>query len=98
MLRPDRRASQWSGVRDLAVHVFDRPVRLGRPQRGLTGRRCSGPVFCSAAGVLLRAAYGPREAVSARKLTSRQITAADAPKVHCGGIVARAAGWLRDKL
>jgi cell division protein FtsA len=29
---------------------------------------------------------------------SRQITAADAPKVHRGGMVARAAGWLRDNL
>ncbi|EKY29875.1 hypothetical protein HMPREF0185_00968 [Brevundimonas diminuta 470-4] len=55
-------------------------------------------MFCSAAGVLLRAACGPREAVSARKLMSRQMTDADAPKVHCGGMDARAAGWLLDKL
>jgi cell division protein FtsA len=48
--------------------------------------------------VLLRAAYGPREAVSARKLMSRQITAADAPRVHRGNLVARAAGWLKDNL
>jgi cell division protein FtsA len=48
--------------------------------------------------VLLRAAYGPREAVSARKLMSRQITAADAPRVHQGGVFARAAGWLRENL
>jgi len=48
--------------------------------------------------VLLRAAYGPREAVSARKLMARQITAADAPKVHRGNVVGRVAGWLRDNL
>ena len=92
-------ASQLNGVRELAVRVFDRPVRLGRPQRAPhLADAAAGPAFCSAAGVLLRAAYGPREAVSARKLMSRQITAADAPKVHRGGMVARAAGWLRDNL
>jgi cell division protein FtsA len=29
---------------------------------------------------------------------SRQITAADAPRVHRGNLVARAAGWLKDNL
>jgi len=92
-------ASQLNGVRELAVRVFDRPVRLGRPQRAPhLADAASGPAFCSAAGVLLRAAYGPREAVSARKLMSRQITAADAPRVHPGGFIARAAGWLRENL
>src|SRR5690606_6039637 len=62
-------ASQLNGVRELAVRVFDRPVRLGKPQRAPhLADAASGPAFCSAAGVLLRAAYGPREAVSARKL------------------------------
>ena len=92
-------ASQLNGVRELAVRVFDRPVRLGRPQRAPhLADSAAGPAFCSAAGVLLRAAYGPREAVSARKLMSRQITAADAPRVHGGNLVARAAGWLRENL
>jgi cell division protein FtsA len=92
-------ASQLNGVRELAIRVFDRPVRLGKPQRAPhLADAASGPAFCSAAGVLLRAAYGPREAVSARKLMSRQISAADAPRVHRGGIVARAAGWLRENL
>jgi len=92
-------ASQLNGVRELAVRVFDRPVRLGKPQRAPhLADAASGPAFCSAAGVLLRAAYGPREAVSARKLMSRQLSAADAPRVHQGGIVARAAGWLRENL
>ena len=92
-------ASQLNGVRELAVRVFDRPVRLGKPQRAPhLADAASGPAFCSAAGVLLRAAYGPREAVSARKLMSRQLSAADAPRIHQGGIVARAAGWLRENL
>ena len=92
-------ASQLNGVRELAVRVFDRPVRLGKPQRAPhLADAASGPAFCAPAGVLLRAAYGPREAVSARKLMSRQIGSADAPKVHRGNIVARAAGWLRDNL
>lgn len=92
-------ASQLNGVRELAVRVFDRPVRLGRPQRAPhLADAASGPAFCSAAGVLLRAAYGPRESVSARKLMSRQVTAADAPRVHSGGFIARAAGWLRENL
>ena len=92
-------ASQLNGVRELAVRVFDRPVRLGKPQRAPhLADAASGPAFCAPAGVLLRAAYGPREAVSARKLMSRQIGAGDAPKVHRGNIVARAAGWLRDNL
>lgn len=92
-------ASQLNGVRELAVRVFDRPVRLGRPQRAPhMAEAASGPAFCASAGVLLRAAYGPRESVSARKLMARQVTAADAPRVHKGGFVARAAGWLRDNL
>nr|WP_255353998.1 cell division protein FtsA [Brevundimonas sp. Leaf363] len=92
-------ASQLNGVREAAVRVFDRPVRLGRPQRAPhMADAASGPAFCANAGVLLRAAYGPREAVSARKLMSRQITAADAPRVHQGSVVGRVAGWLRDNL
>ncbi|MBA4001110.1 cell division protein FtsA [Brevundimonas sp.] len=92
-------ASQLNGVRELAVRVFDRPVRLGRPQRAPhLADAASGPAFCSAAGVLLRAAYGPRESVSARKLMSRQLSPADAPRVHSGGLIARAAGWLRENL
>jgi len=92
-------ASQLNGVRELAIRVFDRPVRLGRPQRAPhLADAASGPAFCASAGVLLRAAYGPREAVSARKLMARPITAADAPRVHRGNLVARAAGWIRENL
>lgn len=90
-------ASQLNGVRELAVRVFDRPVRLGRPQRAPhLADAAAGPAFCAPAGVLLRAAYGPREAVSARKLMSRPITAADAPKVHRGNLASRAALWIRE--
>ncbi|MGA0546162.1 cell division protein FtsA [Brevundimonas sp. VNH65] len=90
-------ASQLNGVRELAQRVFDRPVRLGRPQRAPhLAEAAAGPAFCAPAGVLLRAAYGPREAVSARKLMSRPITAADAPKVHRGNLAARAALWIRE--
>lgn len=85
-------------MRELAVRVSTVPSASDARNARPAGRRCSGPVFCSAAGVLLRAACGPREAVSARKLMSRQMTDADAPKVHCGGMDARAAGWLLDKL
>ncbi len=92
-------ASQLNGVREMAVRVFDRPVRLGRPQRvPHLADAASGPAFCAASGVLLKTAYGPREAVSARKLLSRQITAADAPGVSRGGLLARATGWLRENL
>ncbi|HZL00624.1 MAG TPA: cell division protein FtsA, partial [Caulobacteraceae bacterium] len=46
-------ASQLAGVREVAVRVFDRPVRLGRPRRvPHLADAASGPAFCSAAGVL----------------------------------------------
>ncbi|WP_226634773.1 cell division protein FtsA [Brevundimonas poindexterae] len=92
-------ASQLNGVRELAVRVFDRPVRLGRPQRAPhLADAASGPAFCAAAGSLLKAAYGPRESVSARRLMTRQISAADAPGLGEGGVIARAADWLRRNL
>ncbi|CAN5171096.1 cell division protein FtsA [soil metagenome] len=92
-------ASQLNGMAQAATRVFDRPVRLGRPQRAPhLADAASGPAFCSSAGVLLRAAYGPREAVSARKLMARQIGVIEGPKVHRGNVVARAAGWLRENL
>jgi cell division protein FtsA len=91
-------ASQLAGVRELAVRVFDRPVRLGRPRRAPhLAEAAAGPAFCSAAGVLHRAAYGPREAVSSRKLIEGKVTPKDAPQVQ-GGMVARAAAWLRENL
>ncbi|MFN7533666.1 MAG: cell division protein FtsA [Brevundimonas sp.] len=90
-------ASQLNGVRELAVRVFDRPVRLGRPQRAPhLADAAAGPAFCTAAGVLLRAAYGPREAVSARKLMSRQLSAPQ--PADSRGLISRCAGWLRENL
>ena len=60
-------ASQLAGVREVAVRVFDRPVRLGRPRRvPHLADAASGPAFCAAAGVLHRAAFGPREAGAAQ--------------------------------
>jgi len=85
-------ASQLAGVREVAVRVFDRPVRLGRPRRvPHLADAASGPAFCAAAGVLHRAAFGPREA-SPRKAGAARGAAAS------GGPVARAAAWLRDNL
>ena len=55
----------------------------------------SGPAFCAAAGVLQRAAFGPREVVSLKALagvkTSQSRDGSSTP-------FARAASWLRDNL
>lgn len=90
-------ASQLSGVRECAVRVFDRPVRLGRPRRvPHLADAASGPAFTTAAGVLHRAAFGPREAVSARQLSGSRRPAS--PADARAGFVPRLAGWLRDNL
>ncbi len=94
-------ASQLAGVRELAVRVFDRPVRLGRPRRAPhLADAASGPAFCAAAGTLLRAAYGPREAMPAKKLMTGPASIAirtGAPVVG-GGMFTRVAGWLSENL
>jgi cell division protein FtsA len=85
-------ASQLAGVREVAVRVFDRPVRLGRPRRmPHLADAASGPAFCAAAGVLHRAAFGPREA-GPRKPPAGRAAAAN------GNVVARATAWLRENL
>ena len=85
-------ASQLAGVREVAVRVFDRPVRLGRPRRmPHLADAASGPAFCAAAGVLHRAAFGPREAGPRKPSAPRNASAN-------GGVVARATAWLRDNL
>ena len=67
-------ASQLAGVREVAVRVFDRPVRLGRPRRvPHLADAASGPAFCAAAGVLHRSAFGPREVVSPKALAGAAI-------------------------
>jgi cell division protein FtsA len=88
-------ASQLAGVREVAVRVFDRPVRLGRPRRvPHLADAASGPAFCSAAGVLHRAAFGPREAGPKKPGTQRAGAAGD-PRAN---VVLRAATWLRENL
>jgi cell division protein FtsA len=89
-------ASQLAGVREVAVRVFDRPVRLGRPRRApFLADAASGPAFCAAAGVLHRAAFGPREAVSTRALGGRgPRETAEMP----AGALGRAVVWLRENL
>jgi cell division protein FtsA len=88
-------ASQLSGVREVAVRVFDRPVRLGRPRRAPhLADAASGPAFCAAAGVLQRAAFGPREVVSLRALAGVK----PAPRDDRTTPVGKIAGWLRDNL
>jgi cell division protein FtsA len=84
-------ASQLAGVREVAVRVFDRPVRLGRPRRvPHLADAASGPAFCAAAGVLHRAAFGPRDVGPQRSVAQRP--------GQPGGVVSRAASWLRDNL
>ncbi len=89
-------ASQLAGVREVAVRVFDRSVRLGRPRRiPHLADAASGPAFCAAAGVLQRAAFGPREAEHKRPGGGRtQQTNVD-PNAN---VVVKAAAWLRENL
>ena len=90
-------ASQLAGVREVAVRVFDRPVRLGRPRRTPhLADAASGPAFCAAAGVLQRAAFGPREAVSAQSLIDGK---PKPPSPYDGaGPMVRMVGWLKENL
>ena len=89
-------ASQLAGVRETCVRVFDRPVRLGRPRRvPHLADAASGPAFCTAAGVLHRAAFGPREAVSTnRPPASRRPSTVDGDANPIG----RLTSWLRENL
>ena len=89
-------ASQLVGVREVAVRVFDRPVRLGRPRRvPHLADAASGPAFTASAGVLHRAAFGPREAGPKKPAAA----ASDAPQGAArGNVIARAAMWLKDNL
>jgi cell division protein FtsA len=89
-------ASQLAGVREVAVRVFDRPVRLGRPRRTPhLADAASGPAFCAAAGVLQRAAFGPREVVSTKSL----IDGRPKPLAHENRKgLGRAMGWLKENL
>jgi cell division protein FtsA len=86
-------ASQLAGVREVAQRVFERPVRLGGPKRAPSlAQAAAGPAFCAAAGVLQRSAFGPREAVSPKRLNALRAPTEDANPI------VRAAHWLRENL
>jgi cell division protein FtsA len=90
-------ASELTGVREVATRVFDRTVRLGRPRRAPhLADAASGPAFCAAAGVLQRAAFGPREAARI-KMTSAEPPLHAQAAVYTGPL-AKAVGWLRTNL
>ncbi|HWE99416.1 MAG TPA: cell division protein FtsA [Caulobacteraceae bacterium] len=88
-------ASQLAGVREVAVRVFDRQARLGRPRRlPNLADAAAGPAFSAAAGVLQRAVFGPKEAVPRRLANGR----APVPVDPNANVVVRAAAWLRENL
>jgi cell division protein FtsA len=88
-------ASLLAGVREVAVRVFDRPARLGRPRRlPNMADGAAGPALCAAAGVLQRAAYGPREVLPRRLATGR----GGAPLDANAGVVAKVTAWLHENL
>jgi cell division protein FtsA len=90
-------ASQLEGVREVAVRVFDRPARCGRPKRvPHLAEMASGPAFCAAAGVLQRAAFGPREVTSSRALAGLKPLAE--PSDPQAPLLMRLRDWLRDNL
>jgi cell division protein FtsA len=88
-------ASQLAGAREVAVRVFDRSVRLGRPRRiPHLADAAAGPAFCSAAGLLQRAAFGPKEAVARRPADTRSPRPVD-PNAN---VLVKATAWLRANL
>ncbi|CAN5183466.1 cell division protein FtsA [soil metagenome] len=90
-------ASQLAGMREVAVRVFDRPVRLGRPRRlPHLADAASGPAFCAAAGVLQRAAFGPRDIATPRALAGRRPSAQ--PVDPRANSMVKVAAWLRENL
>jgi cell division protein FtsA len=91
-------ASELAGTRELATRVFDRPVRLGRPRRAPhLADAASGPAFCAAAGVLQRAAFGPREAAQIKTSVGHHQPRPAHGAAHSGPL-AKAVGWLRTNL
>ncbi|PVM85233.1 cell division protein FtsA [Caulobacter radicis] len=85
--------SQLAGVREVAMRVFDRPVRLGRPRHAPhLADAASGPAFTASVGGLHRIAFGPREVVSPTALAgvslrNRMVDPNRSP-------IARAAAWF----
>ncbi len=89
-------ASQLAGVREVATRVFDRNVRLGRPGRiPHLADAAAGPGFCAAAGVLQRAAFGPRELGACERTHTTRNTRPIDPNAN---MVVKAAAWLRQNL
>jgi cell division protein FtsA len=89
-------ASQLAGVREVATRIFDRNVRLGRPGRiPHLADAAAGPGFCAAAGVLQRAAFGPRELPAGQRSgVGRPVRPVD-PNAN---VMVKAAAWLRENL
>ncbi len=81
-------ASQLVGVRDLAAHVLNRPVRLGRPagMRGLP-EAAAGPAFATAIGLLSWAAG-----------EGRSLHDIDLEGPRAGGILRRIVDFLRERI
>ncbi len=89
-------ASQLAGVREVATRVFDRSVRMGRPGRiPHLADAAAGPGFCAAAGVLQRAAFGPKELGACRQDHGGRAPRPIDPNAN---VVTRAAVWLRNNL
>ncbi|WP_298332734.1 cell division protein FtsA [Asticcacaulis sp.] len=92
-------ASQLAGVRELAIRVFDRPVRLGKPKRvPHLADAAAGPAFAACAGVILRTLYGPRDVVPARKIMTARLSPKDAPSAAKGHLMSRVVEWLKQNL
>src|SRR5580700_511048 len=89
-------ASQLAGVRETAVRVFDRPVRLGRPRRvPHLADAASGPAFCCAAPPSVRARRStPRAspAPAARPRPWRPMPAPSPARRRGLGIICRVGG------
>ena len=64
--------SQLSGIREVAAHILDCPVRLGKPQpiRGLAAST-SGPAFATCAGLLSHVADREARPVARRHMSAR---------------------------
>ena len=81
-------ASQLVGVREVAVRIFDRPCRLGRPVRVKSPLDASlGPSFAATIGASLRTVYGPFDVVSTRNIVEGRLGRKDAPKTQRGDMM-----------
>jgi cell division protein FtsA len=80
-------ASQLAGVRDLAAHVLDKQVRVGRPTRlGDLPDSIAGPAFATVAGLLAYAAQPAREPL-------KRLAGSSLPP---SGLFGRVGLWLKE--